>query len=118
MEGLTFAKDILRRTLDMLSVVYGRALSEDDLRDIQIRIRTAEIAIMRNKGEAWLDTQEGREIVGDLDIASTKLLGTAERLQRAGAPAAELLKDFKACLGEIELHIRRMMGKTEAAGER
>lgn len=111
-ESLNFAKDVLKRTLELLREVPAGAAPEDEMRDIQIRIQIAQNALIQNERKIWLRTQAGKEMIGDFGVASTKLLGTVERLQRADAPDPGLLKDLKAALGEVELHARRLNEET------
>ncbi|MFQ6053177.1 MAG: hypothetical protein ACE5OO_02970, partial [Candidatus Bathyarchaeia archaeon] len=82
-EALTFAKDVLRRTLDLLREAPPGSVPEEDLRDINTRIQIAQNALIQNERKIWLRTKEGKAMIGDFGVASTKLLGAAERLQRA-----------------------------------
>jgi len=107
-ESLITAKGVLRRTLQLLREVPAGAVPEEDLTNTQIRIQAAQDALIQNEGEIWLRTGAGKEIVGDLSVASIKLLGSVERLQRTDAPDPSLLKDLRAALGEVELHAKRL----------
>ena|GEM_PF-1546067 len=111
-ESLTFARDLLRRTLELLREVPARAVPDDELKDVQIRIQIAQNTLVQNERKIWLRTKEGREMIGDLNVASIKLLGSVERLQRAEMADSELLKDLEAALGEVELHARRLNEET------
>lgn len=107
-ESLNFVKGVLDRTLELLREVPSGAVSEDELRDIQIRIQIAQNALIQNARKIWLRTKVGKEMIGEFGVASTKLLGTLERLQRVEATDPDIPKDLKAALGEVELHARRM----------
>ena len=111
-EGLIFAKDVLKRSLELLREIQTKAVTEHEQRDIQIRIQIAQSALIQNERKIWLRTKIGREMMGDFGVASTKLLGSIERLQRAEAPDPSLIKDLKAALGEVELHARRLNEET------
>lgn len=111
-ESLIFAKDVLKRTLELLREIPTGAILEDELMDIQIRIQIAQNALIQNQRKIWVRTNMGKEMIGDFGVASTKLLGTVERLQRAEAPDPSLLKDLKAALGEVELHAKRLNEET------
>ncbi|MFQ6054107.1 MAG: hypothetical protein ACE5OO_07780, partial [Candidatus Bathyarchaeia archaeon] len=87
-------------------------VSEEELTDTRLRIQAARNALIRNEGESWLRTEAGKEIIGDFSVASIKLLGSVERLQRTEVPDPSLLKDLKAALGEVELHARRLNEET------
>lgn len=111
-ESLTFAKGVLQRTLEMMRTAPAGNVPDDEMRDVQIRIQMAQNALIQNERKIWLRTREGKEMVGDFGVASTKLLGTVERLQRSEAPDTSLLKDLKAALGEVELHAKRLNEET------
>jgi len=107
-ESLILAKGVLGRTLELLREVQPGAVPWDEMRDIQIRIQIAQNALIQNERKIWIRTKEGKEMTGDFGVASTKLLGTAERIHRAEAPDPSLLKDLKAAMGEVELHAKRL----------
>jgi len=111
-ESLTFTKDVLKRTLELLRMAPAGMGPEGEMREIQTRIQMAQNALIQNERKIWLRTNEGKEMLGEFGVASTKLLGTVERLQRQEAPDASLLKDMKAALGEVELHAKRVNEET------
>ena len=111
-ESLTFANDVLKRTLELLRMAPSGMAPEGEVREIQTRIQMAQNALIQNERKIWLRTKEGKEMMGEFGVASTKLLGTVERLQRQAIPDASLLKNLKAALGEVELHARRVNEET------
>jgi len=111
-ETLTFARDVLQRTLELLGMAPAGAVPEDEMREVQTRIQMARNALIQNERKIWLRTKEGKEMIGEFGVASTKLLGTVERLQRREAADTGLLKDLEAALGEVELHARRVNEET------
>lgn len=115
-ESLTFAKGVLGRTMNLLREVPARAIPEDEIDNIKIRIQIVQNTIIQNERRIWLRTKKGKEMMGDLGVASTKLLGTIERLQRAEDADPNLLKDLKAALGEVELHAKRLNEETRRRG--
>ena len=115
-ESLTFAKGVLGRTHGLLREVPAGAIEDAEMDSILDRIKAAQNTLILNERQIWLRAKEGKEMMGDLGVASTKLLGAIERLQRAGAPAQSLLKDLKAALGEVELHIKRINEETRKRG--
>lgn len=114
-ESLTFAKGVLRRNIGLLLEVPAGSIPEKDMDDIRIRIQDAQGTLIQNERQIWLRAKEGKEMMGDLGVASTKLLGTIERL-RAEDPDPSLFKDLKAALGEVELHIKRINEETRRRG--
>lgn len=115
-ESLTFAKGVLRRTLELLIEIPVKVVSEDEIGEIRIRIQAALDALIQNERQIWLRSKEGKEMMGDFGVASTKLLGAIERLQRTETPDPNLLKDLKAALGEVELHAKRLNEETRRRG--
>jgi hypothetical protein len=115
-ESLTFAKGVLGRTHGLLREVPAGAIEDTERYDIIARIKAVQDTLTLNERQIWLRAKEGKEMMGDLGVASTKLLGTIERLQRAGAPDQSLLKDLKAALGEVELHTKRINEETRKRG--
>jgi len=107
-ESLAFTKDVLLRTLELLTAVPAGSVQEEEMREIRTRVQMAQNAIIQNERKIWLRTKEGKEMIGEFGVASTKLLGAVERLQRQRAPDAALLKDLKAALGEVEFHAKRV----------
>ncbi len=115
-ESLTFAKGVLQRTHGLLREVPARAIEDAERDGIIARIKAVQDTLTLNERQIWLRAKEGKEMIGDLGVASTKLLGTIERLQRTGAPTQTLLKDLKAALGEVELHTKRINEETRKRG--
>ena len=111
-ENLTFAKEVLQRTMELLRSAPSGAIPDEDMRDIQYRIQIAQNALIQNERKIWLRTKEGKEMVGDFGVASTKLLGAIERLIKSEVEGTSLIKDLKAALGEVELHAKRLNEET------
>jgi len=115
-ESLTFAKGVLGRTHGLLREVPAGAIEDAEMDNIAARIKAVQNTLTLNERQIWLRAKEGKEMMGDLGVASTKLLGAIERLQRAGAPGQSPLKDLKAALGEVELHTKRINEETRKRG--
>ena len=112
-ENINLAKGVLMRTLELLREVPKERVP-DDLSEINLRIQIANNALVQNERKIWLRTKAGKEMVGDFSVASTKLLGTVERLQRLNDHDMVLRahEDLKAALGEVELHAKRLNEET------
>ena len=99
-ERLNSSKEALRKAISSLEGQSWDDLSNEEVEDIMARILFAREALVKNENKIWLKTKKGREMLGEYDIASKKVLQEIE----SGSDIAELRK----LVNEVEEYARRL----------
>lgn len=111
-ESLNLAKGVIEKVTEMMRAEPMSRVPEDKMRDLMTRIQFAKNSLIQNEKKIWLRTKFGREILGDFQLSSEKLLDIVERLRGLNEIGPDLLVEVDAALGEVESQAKRLDEET------
>jgi hypothetical protein len=109
-ESLDATKGSLESALILLDAIPSGGMSSDELRDIRIKIQMGLNALIQNEKAIWLKTKKGRDILGEFQEASAKLMDAVERLKGGTSPA--FLDGVKTALVDVEAGAKKLNEET------
>jgi hypothetical protein len=99
-ERLNSSKEALRKAIDVLERHSWGDLKEEEVRGLVARILSARDALVQNEKKIWLKTKKGREMLGEFDTASKKLLQILE--------AGSDLEELSSSVEQVEGHAKQL----------
>jgi len=99
-ERLNSSKEALRKAIDVIEGHSWGDLNEEEVRGLVARILSAREALIQNEKKIWLKTKKGREMLGEFDTASKKLLHVLE--------SGSALEKLRVVVVEVEDQAERL----------